>query len=59
VGTGILLVKRWGWFLFLFYSILVLFYNAMVLISEPSDTNILTLVQSAIGFGAMFYFFKA
>lgn len=58
VGTGILLVKRWGWFLFLFYSILVLFYNAMVLISEPSDTNILTLVQSAIGFGAMFYFLK-
>jgi hypothetical protein len=58
VGIGILLVKRWGWFLFLAYSALVLFYNSMVLISEPSEMNILTLGQSAIGFAAIFYFLK-
>jgi PilZ domain len=58
VGIGILLVKRWGWFLFLFYSVLVLFYNAMVLLSDPTETNILTLIQSTIGFAAIFYFLK-
>ncbi len=58
VGIGILLVKRWGWFLFLAYSIMVLFYNTMVLISEPSELNILTLVQSTVGFAAIFYFLK-
>jgi hypothetical protein len=58
VGIGILLVKRWGWFLFLAYSFLVLFYNTMVLISEPSELNILTLIQSTIGFAAIFYFLK-
>jgi len=58
VGIGILLVKRWGWFLFLAYSVMVLFYNTMVLISEPSELNILTLVQSTVGFAAIFYFLK-
>lgn len=58
VGTGILLVKRWGWFLFLAYSGLVLFYNSMVLISDPTEINILTLGQSVIGFTAIFYFLK-
>ena len=58
VGIGILLVKRWGWFLFLGYSLMVLFYNTMVLISEPSELNILTLIQSAVGFSAIFYFLK-
>lgn len=58
VGIGILLVKRWGWFLFLAYSVMVLFYNTMVLISEPSEINILTLIQSTVGFSAIFYFLK-
>lgn len=58
VGIGILLVKRWGWFLFLVYSILVLVYDALVSISDPTEPNIMTLVQSAIGFTAIFYFLK-
>lgn len=58
VGIGILLVKRWGWFLFLGYSGMVLFYNSIVLISEPSELNILTLIQSFVGFSAIFYFLK-
>lgn len=58
VGIGILLVKRWGWFLFLFYCVSVLIYNGVVSFSEPSEANILTLIQSALGFAAMFYFLK-
>lgn len=60
VGIGILLVKKWGWWSFLAYSVTVLFYNLIVLISEPNQliSNLLNLVQSLIGFSAMFYFLK-
>jgi hypothetical protein len=60
VGIGILLVKRWGWWSFLLYSILTIFYNILVLISESEEMvgNAITLIQSSIGFTAMFYFLK-
>jgi hypothetical protein len=60
VGVGILMVKKWGWWCFLLYSIVVILYNILVLVSEPNQIsdNIITLVQSVIGFSAMFYFLK-
>lgn len=57
-AIGILLVKRWGWFMFLGYSLLVLFFNTVVLFYDPTDLNIFTLVQCIIGFTAIFYFLK-
>ncbi len=60
IGIGILLVKKWGWWSFLGYSIIVLFYNLIVLISEPNQLipNLVNLIQSLIGFSAIFYFLK-
>lgn len=60
IGIGILSVKKWGWWSFLAYSISVLIYNLIVLVSEPTRLvgNLLNLTQSLVGFSAIFYFLK-
>lgn len=56
VGIGLLFVKKWGWWLFLMYSILLIMYNLYVILTEPEVYNIGAIVQSILGCAAVFYF---
>lgn len=58
VGIGLLLVKKWGWWLFLFYSIALILSNTITLFKDPHLYNIGALVQTLLALSAIFYFLK-
>ncbi len=58
VGIGLILVKKWGWWLFLFYSITLILNNTITLIKDYHMYNIGALVQTVLAFAAIFYFLK-
>ncbi|MCE9597785.1 MAG: DUF2127 domain-containing protein [Spirochaetia bacterium] len=58
VGIGLLLVKRWGWWLFLGYSAILIVYNIYALVRSPGYYNAGALLQTALGIAAVFYFVR-
>jgi hypothetical protein len=58
VGIGILLVQKWGYYLFISYSAILIFYNSLLLLLEPKPYNINSFIQTIIIFSAVFYFLK-
>lgn len=58
VGLGLLLVKRWGWWLFLAYACVLILYNLYALIRTPGFYNGLALVNTVVGMVAVFYFLR-
>ncbi|MCB1323835.1 MAG: PilZ domain-containing protein [Spirochaetales bacterium] len=55
VGIGLLLVKRWGWWLFLVFSLAMILYNAVVFAVRPAVENLGALILAVIGLVAMAY----
>ncbi len=58
VGIGLLLVQKWGWWLFIFYSIILVFYNTFILFVEFQPYNINSFFQTLLVFSALYYFLK-
>ena len=58
VGTGLLLVKRWGWYGFLIYAGFFIFYNLYTLITNPIIYNVGAFFQTILGFTAITYFLR-
>ena len=58
VGTGLLLVKRWGWWLFMAYTPLLLFFNAQVLLASGGAFPVAALVQNVLLFASIGYFLR-
>lgn len=56
VGLGLLLVKKWGWFLFLAYSVLLVAYNVYVILTNHDPYNFLALALTTLGCVAIVYF---
>lgn len=56
VGIGLLLVKKWGWFLFLLYAGLLVCYDIYVIITNPDPYNFLALINAVLGCAAVLYF---
>jgi len=58
VGAGLILVKRWAWYLFLGYSAALMAYNTVILILSRRFYNASALVQTALFVAAAFYFLR-
>ena len=58
VGIGILLVQTWGYYLFLFYAMLLIMHNTITFFQDPAVYNVNSLLQTIIIFGGVFYFLK-
>lgn len=58
VGIGLLAVKRWGWWLFLGYSAILLGYNLFTLIKTPGWYNAMALGNTLLGVLAVVYFIR-
>ncbi|MCE9501838.1 MAG: PilZ domain-containing protein [Leptospira sp.] len=58
IGLGILLVKKWGWWLFLIYSVFLIIYNVQTIIFKPVFVNISALAGTLFGIGALLYFIR-
>jgi hypothetical protein len=58
IGIGLLKIKKWGFWLFLFYSPLLIIYNLYVTIKYPAGFNIFALAQALFGTVAIFYFLR-
>ena len=58
VGTGLILVKRWGWWLFMAYTPLLLFYNARVLLASGGAFPVAALAQNVLLFASIAYFLR-
>lgn len=57
-GIGLLRVKKWSWYLFLFYSSVLIFFNLFFTIKNYSKLNVYSLLESIITFSAMVYFLQ-
>lgn len=58
VGIGLLSVRRWGWYFFLFYASCLILYNMQVFYLSPKLENFIFLFNSLVGVFAVFYFSK-
>ncbi len=58
VGIGLLSVRRWGWYSFITYAVILIFYNLYTVILNPVIYNVGAFVQTIIAFAAMTYFLK-
>lgn len=58
VGIGLLLVKKWGWWLFQIYAVILILHNIYVMIAQPDLYNLGAIFQTILGCAAVFYFAK-
>lgn len=56
VGIGLLQVKKWGWWAFLCYAVLLLSHNTVSFIIDPGYYNFGSIFNSLIFFIAIVYF---
>lgn len=56
VGGGLLLVKKWGWWLFLGYAVTFTIYNLVTLILKPDLYNAGALLNTVIFLSSIVYF---
>lgn len=59
IGTGLLLVRRWAWWMLLAYSFVLLVTNVFFIASEPEAIyNWSALIQTALVCGFMLFFLR-
>ncbi len=58
VGAGLLLVKKWGWWSFLAYSLILIAYNGFVFLTKPFGENLGALLLTIVGCVAMGWFMR-
>lgn len=58
LGIGLLMVKRWAWWLLLAYGALLIAYNLFSLLKAPGAFNAFSLTQSVVGFALLVYFLR-
>ena len=58
VGIGLLAVKRWGWWLFLAYAVVLIVHNIYALARSPGYYNAGALIQTILGVAAVLYFVR-
>ena len=58
VGLGLLLVSRWGWWLFLVYAPALAAYNLMSLVGSPTLFNSAAVLQTLLAFASMAYLLR-
>ncbi|HMU84024.1 MAG TPA: PilZ domain-containing protein [Leptospiraceae bacterium] len=58
IGIGLLMVKRWGWWLFLSYAAILIVYDLFTIVRSPGAYNGLALAQSVLGIAAVIYFVR-
>ena len=58
VGVGLLMVKKWGWYLLWIYALALILYDAYVLLRFPLWDNYVSRLNTIPGFAAVFYFIQ-
>lgn len=58
VAVGLLLVKKWGWWLFLLYSIALIGYNATIFALQPFAGNLGAVLLALFGMLAVAYILR-
>ena len=58
VGLGLLIVSKWGWWLFLTFASSLVFYNLYSIMQNPVLANVSALAQTIILMGGIFYFLR-
>lgn len=56
VGVGLLLVKKWGWWVFIGYSVLLIGYNSFLFATAHNAWNMGSLVRAILGTAIVIYF---
>lgn len=56
VGVGLLLVKRWGWWLFFIYSLSLIAYNLFLLVLSKDLFDLGVLLRTILGTLVVIYF---
>ena len=57
-GFGLYQVKKWGWFIFLFYSFSLISFNLYAFIKKQSGYNAFALIETILVFIMIFYFLR-
>lgn len=57
-GIGLFLLKKWSWYLFLVYSIVLLLYNSFLTVRNPDSFNFISIAETALLFSAMVFFLR-
>lgn len=57
-GLGLYLVKKWGWFLFIGYSIFLIFFNLFAVFKNPSNYNYHALIETILISIMIIYFLR-
>ncbi|MBX7058607.1 MAG: PilZ domain-containing protein [Leptospirales bacterium] len=58
VGIGLLRVKRWGWYSFLVFGVLLILYNIYALSTAVSRYNLVALLETCAAIAAIFVFVR-
>ncbi|MEM7180287.1 MAG: PilZ domain-containing protein [Spirochaetota bacterium] len=58
IGIGLLMVSKWGWWLFLTFATSLVIYNTYSLAIDPVMVNMSALLQTMILMGGIFYFLR-
>lgn len=56
IGIGILMVRKWGWYLFLAYAAYLILYNLIDFFIESTIYNLIAVFQSFFGVIAIIFF---
>lgn len=56
IGIGLLLVRRWAWYAFLLYTLLLLLHNLATLLVQPEGYNLAALLATALGAALLIFF---
>ncbi len=57
-GIGLYLIKKWAWYLFILYSMVLIFFNIYATIVNPVKFNFYSLFESTMIFLGAVYFLK-
>jgi hypothetical protein len=57
-GIGLYLIKKWAWYLFILYSMILILFNIYATIVNPVKFNFYSLFESTIIFLGAVYFLK-
>lgn len=55
-GIGLIRIKKWGWYFFLGYALVLICYNLIVLFLNPVIFNLAAIINAGLGVLAVFYF---
>ncbi len=55
IGAGLLLVRRWGLYMLVAYSGILILYNAVILFLNPVEHNTVSLIQTGLVSALLFF----